>query len=235
MLEPNGSGESVAQVAARWIRVYVATARSAKNVGMAAQRVRDYLAPFMGELPIQAVSPDAVRRYRLHLQDRGLAARTVRHLLTDFRCMLGWAAESGLLVRSPFPRRIMPRIQESVPDRLSEDEIRAVLAIPEPWAFVIRLGLATGLRWGELCRARREHLVQGDARRGADEVDADPTRPARHRPRPRDPNPPRPAGALLGGGEQLVREAGPTPLRRGTVPRAPAPAHFRLQMDRGRR
>jgi len=161
MLEPHGSGFNVAQVAAQWVLVYVATARSAKNMGMAAQRVRDYLVPFMGGEAIEAVRPDTVRRYRLHLDDQGLALRTVRHLLTDLRCMLGWATESGIIGSSPFPRRVMPRIQESAPDRLWDREVSAVLAIPEPFAFVVRLGLGTGLRWGELCRARREHVVGG--------------------------------------------------------------------------
>jgi integrase/recombinase XerD len=161
MLEPAGSGESINQVAARWIRLYVATARSAKNVGMAAQRVRDYLAPFMGDLPLGAVGPDDVRQYRLYLHGRGLALRTVRHLLTDLRSMLNWAAETGLLPRSPFPRRVMPRIQETPPNRLADWEVSAVLAVPEPHAFVIRLALETGLRWGELCAARQEHVQSG--------------------------------------------------------------------------
>lgn len=130
-------------------------------MGMAAQRVRDYLAPFMGETPLAAVQPDTVRAYRLHLHERGLAPRTVRHLLTDLRCMLGWATESGLLSRSPFPRRVMPRVQETAPDRLTDPEVEAILGVPEPHAFVIRLGLGTGLRWGELCRARREHVWSG--------------------------------------------------------------------------
>jgi len=161
MLEPLGSSETVAQVAARWIWLYVATARSAKNMGMAAQRVRDFLTPFMGDLPLDEVRPDTVRRYRLHLHDRGLAPRTVRHLLADLRCLLGWATEGELLARSPFPRRVMPRVQEAAPDRLSDAEVMAILAIPEPQAFVVRLGLGTGLRWGELCRMRREHVEHG--------------------------------------------------------------------------
>jgi integrase len=63
--------------------------------------------------------------------------------------------------RAPFPRRIMPRIQESPPDRLQADEVRAVLAIGEPHAFIIRFALETGLRWAEMCRARREHVENG--------------------------------------------------------------------------
>jgi integrase len=57
----------------------------------------------------------------------------------------------GLLDKSPFPRRVMPRIQERPPDRLTEKEVEAVLSVPEPHLWVVRLargGLATGLRLG---------------------------------------------------------------------------------------
>lgn len=130
-------------------------------MSMAAQRVRDYLVPYMGERVVVAVRPDDVRGYRLWLQGRELKPRTVRHVLTDVRCMFAWAVESGELTRSPFPRRIMPRIQEEAPDRLTDDQVEMVLGIPEPYAFVIRLALGTGLRWGELVRAQAAHLEGG--------------------------------------------------------------------------
>ena len=161
MLELHRSNASVAQVATLWVSTYVAVARNAKGKGMAAQRVRDYLVPFMGDLPITALTPDGVRRYRLYLHDRDLAPRSVFHLLTDLKCMLNWAVEGGHIPRSPFPRRVMPRMQETPPDRLTDFEVAAVLAIPEPQAFVIRLGLGTGMRWSELCRLRRADLERG--------------------------------------------------------------------------
>jgi integrase len=30
-----------------------------------------------------------------------------------------------------------------------DDEVKALLGIPEPWAFYLRLALGTGLRWSE--------------------------------------------------------------------------------------
>ena len=152
---------TVAAVAQRWLQLYVVTARSAKNVHMAGQRVRDFLQPFMGERPIGELRPDDFRRYRIWLQNGGLAPRTVHHLLGDARCLMGWAVEAGVLNQSPFPRRVMPRLQESPPDRLSDHEVQAVLGIGDPQSFVIRLGLGTGLRWAEMCRAHPEHLVGG--------------------------------------------------------------------------
>lgn len=127
-------------------------------MGMAAQRVRDYLVPSLGDRPIAELTPDDVRAHRLWLQARGLAPRTVRHVLGDLRCFLNWAVEGGLIARSPFPRRVMPRIQETPPDRLTDEQVERVLAIGEPHAFVVRLGLGTGMRWGELCRAQASDL-----------------------------------------------------------------------------
>ena len=66
-----------------------------------------------------------------------------------------------MLDRSPFPKRVMPRIQESPPDRLWDDEVARILTLGDPHGFVIRLGLATGLRWGELCHVEPGHLVGG--------------------------------------------------------------------------
>lgn len=149
---------TVAQLAQLWLAVYISTARTGKNVGMAAQRVTDYLDPFIGERPLTDIRPDDVRLYRRHLEERGLAPRSVRHLLADARCFFNWAVEAGRIDRTPFPRRVMPRIQETAPDRLADEEIARLLAIPEPHAFVIRFGLGTGLRWGELVRATREHV-----------------------------------------------------------------------------
>jgi len=112
-------------------------------MAMAAQRTRDFIEPFMGERVLADIRPDDVREYRLWLQQKDLAPRTVRHLLTDLRCLFRWAVESEHLTRSPFPRGVMPRIQETS---------------PEPQAFIVRLALATGLRWGELCRAEAAHV-----------------------------------------------------------------------------
>jgi integrase len=64
-------------------------------------------------------------------------------------------------VRSPFPRRLLPRISERPPDRLTSEEIDAVRSIRDPYGFVVRLGLGTGLRWGELIRAQASDVQDG--------------------------------------------------------------------------
>ena len=62
---------------------------------------------------------------------------------------------------APVPRRLLPRIQERPPDRLSDQEVEQVLHVPEPYGLIIRLLFGTGLRWGELIRARSDHMENG--------------------------------------------------------------------------
>jgi integrase len=115
--------------------------------------------PFFGLRLLEKITGEHCRAYRLWLErrtkPRAISAQTVGHILADFRCMLNWAEDSGFITRSPFPRKLLPKIQERPPDRLTDVEVDKVLAVPEPHAFVVRLGLGTGMRWGEMIRAQR--------------------------------------------------------------------------------
>lgn len=155
---PAGPEIAVEDAARRWLSIYVATARRERDRPLAAQRVRDYLAPALGHLLLRKLSREQIRGYRLWLEGRELSPQSVRHVLSDLRCMLNWCEEAGLLERSPFPRKVLPRIQERPPDRLTDDEIEAVTSIPDPHGFLCRFLLGTGLRWGELVRAQAADL-----------------------------------------------------------------------------
>ena len=158
-----GSQLPIRKVAQQWLATYVKTMRSPVSQQRAAQRVRDYLVPFLGEKPIARLAGEDLRAYRLWLEEpeRGIAPQTVVHILSDARCFLHWAEDAGYIARSPFPKRLQPRIQERPPDRLAEAEIAALVGLPEPFGFAIRFALATGLRWGEMVRARADHMENG--------------------------------------------------------------------------
>ena len=155
-------GITVAEAANRWLVTYVPAARNEKGQVLASRRVALYLVPLLGHLLLSRLGKDDIRRYRLQLErNGGLSPQTVGHVLSDCRCFLRWAEDTGLLDRSPFPRRILPRIQERPPDRLSAEEAEALCSMPEPYGFIARFGIGTGLRWGELTRAQG-----GDVQRG---------------------------------------------------------------------
>jgi integrase len=164
--EMRGSGSvkprlTVSQVCERWLAVYVPIHRAAKNAAMSATRVRKYLLRFMGHAMVADVRPDDLRAYRQWLERKKIKQLTVTHLLSDARCFFNWCADSSYIAKSPVPRRLMPRLQERPPDRLTDEEVGSVLGIKEPHAFVIRLALGTGMRWGELCRAQASHVENG--------------------------------------------------------------------------
>ncbi len=157
----SGSQVPVRKLSSQWLASYVATMRAPVNQRKAAARVRDYLVPFLGEKPISRVTKEDLRAYRAWLDGKSIAPQTVVHVLSDARCFFRWAEDAGYVERSPWPRRLQPRIQERPPDRLTEAEIATLMALPDPYGFVIRFGLATGLRWGEMTRARVDHVENG--------------------------------------------------------------------------
>jgi len=108
------------------------------------------------------VTKDDVRAYRLWLERGGrLKPASVKHILSDLRCLIYWAVDSDLIDRVNFPRRVMPRLQERPPDRLTDDEVAKVVAVEEPYGFIARFGISTGLRWGEMIRAQGKDIQNG--------------------------------------------------------------------------
>ena len=145
---------TVKAAAKGWLKSYIATNRAPKSCVNAGQRVRDYLEPFLGYKLLSKVSKEDLRAYRLWLEKKCRKPQTVAHILSDARCLFRWCEDSGWLDRSPVPRRLLPKLQERPPDRLTDAEIEAVLGVPEPYAFMVRFGLGTGLRWGRWCERR---------------------------------------------------------------------------------
>src|SRR5262245_37181695 len=155
---------TVSDAAKQWLESYVRTARCEKGQEEAKARVARYLTPFLGPMALSGVGREDLRAYRLWLegkQKRGLRPATVAYILTDARCLLRWAEECGFIDRAPIPRKLLPRIQERPPDRLSDEEVAKLIDLPEPHGFIVRLALGTGLRWGELCRAQASDVENG--------------------------------------------------------------------------
>ena len=143
----------MAEAATQWLKLYVPSNRKAKDQRLAQQRVNDYLVLPLGHVLLHRLKADDLRSYRLKLEGSHLSVLSVRHILSDARCLLNWCEDAGLVDRSPTPRKLLPRVQERPPDRLNEEELAVVTALPDPYGFVCRFLLATGLRWGEATRA----------------------------------------------------------------------------------
>lgn len=146
---------TVEKTAEQWLNSYIATMRTPKDQKLAKRRVEMYLVPFLGHVLLHRLKAEDLRAYRLHLEALGrLSVQSVRHILSDARTFLNWCEDSGFVERSPFPRKILPRIQERPPDRLTDEEVEKLVSLSDPYGFVIRFALGTGLRWGEMARAQ---------------------------------------------------------------------------------
>src|SRR5262249_28567467 len=152
---------SVEQAAKGWLESYVAVNRREADRPLAAQRVRDYLVPHLGHYLVERVTTEHMRAYRLQLERTHLSTQSVAHILSDCRCFLRWCQETGLGDGVPVPRKFLPKIQERPPDRLSEEDVAKLVKLPEPYGFLSRFLLSTGLRWGELTRATTADVQAG--------------------------------------------------------------------------
>jgi integrase len=115
----------------------------------------------MGWKMLQKIGSEDLREYRNWLETKALKPQTVSHILSDCRCLFRWAEDAGYILKAPVPARLLPRIDEKAPDRLSDAEIAMVASLPDPWGFTCRFGLATGLRWGEMTRALVSDIQRG--------------------------------------------------------------------------
>ena len=157
--DPNATVSSMGK---RWLETDVHTRRTKTGIQEAESRFNRLMHRFLGHMAIDAVRPDDLRAYRIWIESqKTYKPETVRHHLGDARRFFNWLVDSGYLDRSPFPRGIMPRVPERRPDRLSEADVKKLLGVPEPYRFTIRLGLATGMRWGELAQVQAKDVENG--------------------------------------------------------------------------
>ena len=146
----------------RWLETGVAAARIASGRRDVAARIRRYAEPYLGERMLNDIRPDDLLGLRVALERGGLKATLVHRVLSDVRAFFRWAAlDARLIAEPPIPRRLLPRLQQRFPERLSDEEVEKVSRIPDPYGFVVRFAVASGLRWGELTRSQAADVQRG--------------------------------------------------------------------------
>ena len=157
---PDVGCETVRSFSAKWLSEYIRNKRNEKGQTLAAQRMRDHVLPTIGNVELAQVTSSDLHRLRGVLAGKHRSPQTVRHVLSDVRCLFGYAVECGVVRYPPSVRPVLPRIPERAPQRLSDADVDAILAAtPEKYGLVIRLALLTGLRWGELHTLQWRHVA----------------------------------------------------------------------------
>lgn len=132
------------------------------------QHYKDRLGKFSGWLSarpepiteLEAITPNAIRLYLIHLQDRGLSSNTQHTEARAIRAFLNFCVREELLAVSPFSKVKMPRKDVVEKTHFSNAEINRLIQACESArdkALVMVL-LDTGLRSSELCALNLAHL-----------------------------------------------------------------------------
>ncbi|MGH2509850.1 MAG: tyrosine-type recombinase/integrase, partial [Ktedonobacteraceae bacterium] len=115
-----------------------------------------YLIPAFGHLQLSQLSSEQVQALYALLIDKGLAAKTIKHVHTVLYGALKDAVKHGLLAKNVCTYVTLPRGKKFEAHPLSQDECLRLIAAAHGhrlW-FLILLAITTGARRGELLALR---------------------------------------------------------------------------------
>lgn len=128
--------------------------------------VRLHVRPHLGDMKLQAIRSTRIEAFYNDLrvgrgpdgkdERRPLAPRTIGHVHRLLVKILSTAERDGLIALNPARRAQRPKIERTEIRSLSEDQVRTVLTKlrGHPMFFIAALGLATGMRRGEMLALR---------------------------------------------------------------------------------
>jgi integrase len=118
--------------------------------------LKTHILSAFGEVPLRALTRDAVQKWLHGKFSGGLSWNSVRHLRTTFGTLLN-AAEMDELIRQNVVKktRLPRRIHSEEPPLVSLDDLKSLLKeLPEPSRSIAALIVLTGLRIGEMLALR---------------------------------------------------------------------------------
>lgn len=173
---PMDNLETIENFSAVWLRLHCQN-RSRLFLQTTTSRVRKYLIPCLGAIPLAALKLEEILEYRRFLEKKDLAPETVKSILSDLRCLLNAAMRIGKIKTTPFiSSQVLPKVKKSKPKELTPDQIIKIEATSAPKALAaIRLARLIGARYGELARmkwsdlyldAKNPHIILSNTKSG---------------------------------------------------------------------
>jgi integrase/recombinase XerD len=128
------------------------------------QRDLEKLLAFLEDRGVQKpekIDSQDLREFVFHQKDSGLAASSIRRMLSSLRGYFAFLLEEGVLDADPSERLESPRVGRKLPETLSVEEIGKILEAPDPdhplyWRdrSILEVLYATGMRVSELVDLR---------------------------------------------------------------------------------
>ena len=145
-----------------WVDGLASLDLKASTIASYTMHVHRYLIPELGQVPLQRLAPEHVRKLLATLSERGLSPATARRVHATLHRSLEAARDDRKLAMNPasLGQRKLPRVQRHEIQPWSADELRAFLAHTRGHrlyaAFYLlaatgaRRGEALGLRWSDI-------------------------------------------------------------------------------------
>ncbi|MCI0752754.1 site-specific integrase [Teichococcus vastitatis] len=116
-----------------------------------------------GPIPFRDVTPEHLRRFKADiLGDAKIASATKKKQWSMLSILFGIARDDGLLAANPFDSVKLGKLKDDAEARevLTKEDLAKLFATleGEEW-WLVRLGLYTGARLGELCQLRKGDLT----------------------------------------------------------------------------
>lgn len=143
---------TVAQFLDRWLEDVVRHSCRPSTYASYRQYVRNHIAPVLGGLRIQKLTPARIQAFYAQKLDEGLSPRTVQYLHAILHRALEQAVKWELLARNPCAQVERPRVARQERPVLTPEQVQAFLEAARHDRFyaLYVLAVATGLRQGEL-------------------------------------------------------------------------------------
>lgn len=144
-----------------WMVTYKLNNVSANSYARYLSLMKNHISPFIQNLKLQDVRSMHIQKIYNKLQDAGLGYTTIKHVHTVFNQSLEYAVRENLISKNfaTYTVRHKPRNNKEV-EVFTKDQQKTIIEnLPDsPLGMLIRMGLNTGCRLGELLGLKWENV-----------------------------------------------------------------------------
>lgn len=151
----------VSEFLEQWLQDYVSMNVAPTTRAIYQNAVRRHLAPTLGHVPLQRLSPQAIQGFLREKMEGNLSPASVHIFYRVLREALGHAVRWGLLGPNPCEMVDPPRLRRVETKVLDEEQVRLFLGEAKRssrFSPLYLMALLTGMRLGELLGLRRKDL-----------------------------------------------------------------------------
>lgn len=142
-----------------WLSVHKPNIEETTRAGYE-EKIRNYIIPALGHIPINHIDGTLVQSWVKNLRDQGLAPRTIKNAHQCLYSAMKTAVQLKMVPSNPCQYTILPKVEAYNAEIYTDTEMQtAINAAKGTDAFLlVFLGLSVGLRRGELCALKWQHI-----------------------------------------------------------------------------